>query len=491
MKRIGLRLIVLWAILLPTISAMAYNPADDPDILRFAGDHLVHYWQYPVPDFHRALYWHAQKLSTGEEKRVVIAAPRSFAKSTVFSFTFPLYEILQGNNHRGIIISETADLAKHWVRSIKLELAENKSILAVYGNVATGKWTEDHIICQRPDGHKFELRAKGRGAQIRGSRPDWVICDDLENDDEVRSSDQREKTLEWMDKALLNTLERDSGFGMIGTVLHPLALLRTMLDRPDYITEIYRALTPDGQSIWPEKWPVEALEARRREIGDIAFNSEYMNEPIISENPVFLKEWLESYEQESESFKSLRRQGIYIVTAVDPAITQRDEGDYTAIVTLGATFDPKPNVYVLEAKRGHWSLRDTVREIFLTHERWKQSRTIIETVAYQQALFDEVVSAQDNYRARIAPIEIKPDKDKERRAHAVTSILQDARCFFDKSDRMTQRLIDEMIMFPTGDHDDMVDAFVYALQDIKDWGGRSQKSSGPIIVRSTSGREKV
>ena len=56
---------------------------------------------------------------------------------------------------------------------------------------------------------------------------------------------------------------------------------------------------------------------------------------------------------------------------------------------------------------------------------------------------------------------------------------------------MQQRMIDEMILFPTGDHDDMVDAFVYALQDIKDWGGRSKKKDGPIIVRSTRGRESV
>jgi len=313
----------------------------------------------------------------------------------------------------------------------------------------------------------------------------------LENDEEVRSSDQREKTLEWMDKALLNTLERDSGFGMIGTVLHPLALLRTMLDRPDYITEIYRALTPDGRSIWPEKWPVEALDARRREIGDIAFNSEYMNEPIISENPVFLKEWFNYYDPESVAFKEDLRKGLYIVTSIDPAISKKDEADYTAIVTKGATFDPIPKVYTLEVKRGHWSLRDTVREAFLTAEKWNQRETLVETVAYQEALGQELRAEEENRRRNIGVVEIRPDKDKERRAHAVSPMYQNGQQYIDGNDRMQQRMIDEMIMFPTGDHDDMVDAAVMGDQRIKDWGGRSQKSSGPIIVRSTSGREKV
>jgi len=233
----------------------------------------------------------------------------------VFSVTFPLYEILQGDNHKGIIVSETADLAKHWVRTIKQELEENKTILAVYGDVRSPKWTEDHIICRRADGTKFELRAKGRGAQIRGFRPDWIVFDDLENDEEVRSEDQRAKTLEWFDKAVINTLEKEAGAAMIGTVLHPLSLLKNVLDRPGWDSKIYRALTPTGESIWAEKWPVEALEARRREIGDIAFRSEYMNEPIISENPVFLKEWFKGYDQRGAAFQKEMRDGLYIVTS--------------------------------------------------------------------------------------------------------------------------------------------------------------------------------
>lgn len=405
----------------------------------------------------------------------------------VFSVTFPIYEICQGDNHKGIIISETADLAKHWVRTIKQELEENKTILAVYGDMKSPKWTEDHIICKRADGSKFELRAKGRGAQIRGFRPDWIVFDDLENDEEVRSDDQRAKTLEWFDKAVINTLEKDAGAVMIGTVLHPLSLLQTVLDREGWDSHVYKALTPDGESLWPEKWPVDALEARRREIGDIAFRSEFMNEPIISENPVFLKEWFNTYSGDSESHSSRVRKGLYVITACDPAISKRDEADYTAIVTLGATFDKEPDIYVLEAKRGHWSLRDTVRELYLTHDKWHQHRTVIETVAYQEALADEVVEYGKSVRSNISPIEIKPDKDKERRAHSVAPVCQNGRVYLDSTDPMQQRLLDELILFPTGDHDDLVDAFVYALQHIKDWGGRDESTSDPIIIRG-SGR---
>ena len=471
-----------WVILIiVTISVMTYNPADDPNIIRFAGDFLVHHWKYPVPPFHRELY----NLAESDENRIVIAAPRSFAKSTVFSFTYPLYEICEGTSKKGIIVSETSALAKHWLRMIKGELETNKGILAYYGNLKTDKWTEDHIICHNPEtGRKFELLAKGRGAQIRGFRPDWVVLDDLENDEEVRSGDQRDKLLEWFDKALLNTLEKECRLIYIGTVLHPLSLLQNCLNRPGWTSHIYKAFDPIGNSIWPEKWPNEALEQRKREIGAVAFNSEFMNEPIISENPVFLKEWMKGYEQDSEVFKKINNTGLYRVTACDPAISKQDDADYSAIITLGATFDREPVIYVLEVKRGHWSLRDTVRELFLTHESLKQKRTVIETTAYQQALLDEVHAEQDNRRTNICAVEVKPDKDKERRAHAVSTLLQDGKVYFDKSDRMTQRLMDELIMFPTGDHDDLVDAFVYALTEIKNWSGREH--SKPLVEQHPS-----
>jgi len=169
----------------------------------------------------------------------------------------------------------------------------------------------------------------------------------------------------------------------------------------------------------------------------------------------------------------------------------RDDADYTAIVTWGASFGKNGPIYCLEAKRGHWSLRDTVRELFLTHEKWKQSRTIIETVAYQQALADEVFAEQQSRRTNICPVEVKPDRDKERRAHSVTALCQAGRVHLDLSDPGQQRFLDEMILFPTGDHDDLVDAGVMGLMDIRDWGGRASKHDGPIIVRSTRGVEKV
>ncbi len=456
--------------------------------------------QEPIPEFHLEM---SQDLKT--EERVCYKAPRSYSKSSHAARGFPLWlaceypnfvkrvnrglpiPVLRPHN-RLLVVGGGYDLAIENMAWVKEELELNEDLHLTYGNLKGDKWGEKLIHLS----NGVKMRAVGSGARIRGYRPTIVICDDLDDDEEVLNSEIRAKKESWFDKVIINLLDKSGAqCFVIGTDLHPLSLLNHIYNKPTWKSRTFKAYEPDGTPLWPTKWPESKLEARRKEIGDIAFNSEFMNEPIISENPVFLKEWFNYYDPESVAFKGEMRKGLYIVTSIDPAISKKDDADYTAIVTKGATFDPIPKVYTLEVKRGHWSLRDTVREAFLTAEKWNQRETLVETTAYQEALGQELRAEEENRRTNIGVVEIKPDKDKERRAHAVSPMYQNGQQYIDSNDRMQQRMIDEMILFPTGDHDDMVDAAVMSDQRIKDWGGRSKKSDGPIIVRSTRGREKV
>lgn len=426
-----------------------------------------------VPEFHREMY----QIAEAGHKRIVICAPRSFAKSTVFSKIYPLYQILEGDAKRIFIVSATGTLAEHWLREIKRELEENPYIRRDYGDVTTKKWTQDHIVCKRPNGTLCEVIAKGAGYQIRGFRPDVVIIDDVETDEGVRSEDQREKLRDWFNKALINTLEKDSQLIMIGTMLHPLSLLADVMNREGWATRKYQAILPDGQSLWAAKWPVDALEARRKEIGTLAFNSEYMNEPLISENPIFVKQWMRPYESDSEVFKKTAGAGLYSVTSVDPAIAKKETADYTAIVTVSATFGAEPKFYVRAGggvTRGHWTINQTVVESLRVYDIFQSNLLQVETIAYQEALADEIRRYCEDNRRFINISEIKPDKDKERRAHVVAPLLEQGRVYFDHNDPMTQRLIEELIVFPTGDRDDLVDAFVYCMTALKDWQHRKR-----------------
>jgi predicted phage terminase large subunit-like protein len=416
---------------------------------------------------------HLEFYKTGadvKKRRVARAAPRYHAKSVTFSFCFPLWRIFDSKDSRGIIISETTPFAQQWLRDIKTEIETNQLLYADYRIKPGKKWEERHIICERPDGSTFELMAKGKGTQVRGFHPDWVICDDLENDEEVRSDDQRAKNLDWFNKALINTLdEEEARLIYIGTILHPLSLLSDVMGREAWDCKTYKAIQPDGSALWPEKWPLDKLEARRKEIGDLAFSSEFMNEPIISENPVFEKKWFKTYDRAGAFFDAEDRKTLYRVTACDPAIGLKETNDCTAIVTLAASLDKNPKIFCTDARQGHWTVRDTLTQLSTVTTEQRQRHTILETTAFQEALAYSIREEEAIRKTSYGLIEVKPDKDKVRRAHAITPMVQYGDVYFDLTQPGQQKLLEQLILFPTGDHDDLVDAFVYAMQHLRDW----------------------
>jgi len=106
------------------------------------------------------------------------------------------------------------------------------------------------------------------------------------------------------------------------------------------------------------------------------------------------------------------------------------------------------------------------------YDKFKASAILVETVAYQEALAQEIRRYCDENHRNITMLEIKPDKDKERRAHAVAPTVERGDVFVDETDAQSQRMVDELCLMPTGDHDDLADAFVMCLTEAVQWGSR-------------------
>ncbi len=471
----------------PELQARLLN---NPIAVWVAG-HITAHTRHPVPEFHLDIY---DELAYGKED-VAVEAPRSFAKSTICSENFSIYHACEYPRLKAMdnppvfpfkkiqIISSTGPKAEEVMDHIKTEIEHNGTIIAEYGEVP-GKVTEGCKWQQRfiktRDG--FELRASGRGCQIRGFRPEIVILDDIEDDDEVLSDEQMLKTRNWLDSAVLNALDEiECRLFAVGTVLHPDSALRYLGKKPGFRVMSYQAyidgIEQPGYELWPSKWWHERLKKRKEKIGERAFSENFMNNPIISTNPIFLREWFQSYDSKSRSFMESLRKGMYTVQTVDPAISKSDKADYTALVTMSATFDKEPKIYVRVGgvKRGHWNMGATVVEVFEIHQKFGCKEVGIETTAYQQALADEFRLYMESHRRKIQITEFKPDRDKERRSHAVAPMVERGQVYVDFEDEMSRILMDECVNFQPGKTNikkDLMDAFVYGLKMIKDWTGR-------------------
>jgi hypothetical protein len=251
------------------------------DLGEFAAYFFDSYLTVKAPKFHGEIY---ELLKN--ENRVALAAPRGHAKSTIISVIYPTWLALFHRRSDICVISASETLAVELVRKIKHELESNRKIIAFFGDVKSDKWTESHLVLNNK--YRVNIRAKGAGGQIRGFRPDVLICDDIETDLTVESQEQRDKLKNWIFKACLNTLLPHGQFIIIGTIIHPLSVLNDLLEIDNgWKKKKYRAyidaVQEKGYELWPNMWSHERLQARKAEIGSWAFAAEYLNDPVFDE----------------------------------------------------------------------------------------------------------------------------------------------------------------------------------------------------------------
>jgi phage terminase large subunit-like protein len=308
-------------------------------ILGFATYFLKQFLINEVPPFHQEIYDILPK-----NKRLLIISPRGFAKSTICSVIYVLWIAVFKKAKDILIISSSETLAVEWLRKIKMEIETNEKIRLFFGDLISKKWSETHIILA----NGVNIRARGAGAAIRGFRPECIVLDDIETDEEVESEEQRKKLKNWLFKACLNTLTPTGQLVIVGTILHPLSVLNDLFfidngwEKRRF--QAYRnAKQEEGYELWPQLWPHKRLQIRKKEIGTFAFASEFMNDPVADEaapiKPHMIREWKELPQQYSA------------VIVLDPAYSEEESADYKVAALIG--IDQNQNRYLISYIRTH------------------------------------------------------------------------------------------------------------------------------------------
>ena len=131
----------------------------------------------------------------------VVAAPRGHAKSTSLTFKGTIHAVVYGYKHYPIIISDSSDQAEGFLDNIRVEFEENEAIREDFGDLTGKVWRSNVLVTST----NIKVEAIGSGKKIRGRkhrnwRPDLLILDDIENDENVRTPEQRAKLDSWFKK---------------------------------------------------------------------------------------------------------------------------------------------------------------------------------------------------------------------------------------------------------------------------------------------------
>jgi len=347
------------------------------------------------------------------------------------------------------MVSSTAENAEWFLAKIMRECENNTKIHEDYGLIQGRVWRNNFLEFANGS----TIRCAGAEGKIRGKRPDIIILDDLENDENVLSEDWRNKVSSWFWKAALYTLKPNGQCIVIGTLVHPLALvtnLTTNYKLEGWTQRKYQGLT-DGKSIWEDQWPTPEL-IKRRDLNPAAFEQEIQNNPIPDEWRKFKPENFRFYDEVPN--------GLLFTTTVDPAFELHNKADYSVVCTVGT--DVYGNHYVVDISRKRLQPNELIDEIFKHLERWNSLKLGIEEQSFQKTLryyYDLEAKRRGRY-VQIVPLKSE-GRRKRYRIEALVPFINQGLIWMHKERH--KELVSELICWPTGDHDDILDALAYQL----------------------------
>lgn len=228
--------------------------------------------------------------------RLLMMAFRGAAKSTKIEEAMTIMCLLADFNN-GLIIGESYDRACERLSTIKHELETNEHILEVFGAMKGPIWTENKIVLA----NDVCVQALGSGQSLRGTkhnrnRPDFAFLDDVEDEAAVDSKEARAKMLRWFFRVVIPGLDSTKyRIRVAATPMHVESLPMRLKASKDWVTRIYPIEYVDAEgnrrSSWPEREPLEQIDARKKsfeEQGDmIGYVQEYMCEAEAEAERVF------------------------------------------------------------------------------------------------------------------------------------------------------------------------------------------------------------
>jgi len=438
-----------------------------------------------TPPFHQEIY---TTVLDKNNRRVLIAAPRGTAKSTLVSLILPVYMTMFKEENKDLfimIISESRAQSINFLSRIKDHLEDSEPLRDIFGDFGENtavRWREEDIILK----NGTRIVALGTGNRIRGyitkdTRPDLIIMDDIESETNAATKEARAKNRKWVTEAVIPSLSDDGRVVMIGTVISEDCFLYWAKDSKVWQVLWFSIVKEDGTSIWKDKFPMSRIEEIKEGFSSVGnlngFFQEYMNQAQSPENapfkpdfvhlhPYHLKkdedmEWYLESDTTGRTEEEIRKIPVDLFQGIDPASSLSQHADFFVIVTLAIDVDF--NVYVADLFRKKIEPSKQPRLLIDKYKQFRPKKMKIETVAYQEALRSAVKALMIEEGLHIGGLErgVKPRQAKSERLLSLVPMMARGKFFFRPQDIEMQK---EFLSYPRGKHDDCMDAVWTALQ---------------------------
>ncbi len=454
----------------------------------FARTYFPHYVKHENAALHDYLYKRFPEIVDNDiGDHEAIAAPRGNAKSTIVTQIGVIWCLVTGRKKYPVIVMDALDQALPMLEAIKAELEFNPRLMMDFPE-ATGQgrvWQVGTIVTA----NDAKVQVFGSGKRMRGlrhgpHRPDLVIGDDLENDENVRSPEQRDKLESWLKKTVLSLGAADDSMDVviIGTILHYDSVLNRLINNKLWKSRKFRAIIewPHNMSLW-DKWeeillndgeeaaqafyderkaameegaivswpsaqPLYKLMVKRARDGRAAFDSEQQNDPVSGDDAPFAN---------SIQFWVNRLLEWRFFGACDPSLGKKGASRDPSALLVGGFNRHTGILDVVEALIKKRVPDKIIEDIIELQRQYKCVLWAVETVQFQEFLKTELVKRSAVRGIPVPATSITPIDDKLLRIESLQPHMANGLIRLHPSQNT---LIDQLRHFPKADHDDGPDA---------------------------------
>lgn len=409
----------------------------------------------------------------------LLLMPRGTFKSSVVTIGFSLQFILNEPNARILIDSETFGKSKAFLREIMDHLMTNeryrevfKAIHGMYPYTKKSEmklWTDSECIlpCRNVPKKEPTISCAGIDVTKNGMHYDLVICDDLHSQTNVTNKEQILGVIEHY-KLTFSLLDPGKPLIIIGTRWHELDLYGHIIDfeQEDFNVLKKSAYNSDKSLFFPEVLSEPELDKIRRRQGASIFSKQYLNEPVSDENAVFKREYFVRVPWETVKGRPMNWYWL-----IDPSYTDpRDPGtysDFVGMVLVGMDYMRDLYVrYVIREKMTYSQLIDKMFEVHADRqfEDVRQVKFILETIGTKSLSYE--LNSQQKIRNTWLPItEIKSrSENKVERIKGLAPLYEYKRVKHIQECPKLEELELELLTFPVGRHDDLIDPLATVLE---------------------------
>lgn len=245
--------------------------------------YFPNYFKYPSPDFHIKSSRRIHKMFARLRHWIEVRHwARGLSKSTTCMFDV-LYFVLTGLLKNIILTSSTYDAAEAFLCKYQGQLEANQRIINDYGlQELAGSWSLGNFTTRK--GAKFMAlgaRQSPRGNGNDEVRPDCIIVDDFDTDEECRNADIINQKWDWYEKALFFTVDVSEPYLIIwngNIIAEDCCVVRA--GKTADCTEIINIRDADGHSVWPQKNSEADIDYQLSKVSWEAGQQELFNNPV-------------------------------------------------------------------------------------------------------------------------------------------------------------------------------------------------------------------